>query len=145
MNKIVRPGHVKIDGEWATVYIRIKYSDSKLSFTGVEGPLRNGNALGSCGQINMSLKATEVHCAAGWSQATLQALLDVWDKWHLNDMRAGCMHQQARGETWGSNPGATCPSCGYVLGSAWVFEPVPYEIIHWLKMLPDSNSTPAWV
>jgi hypothetical protein len=26
-------------------------------------------------------------------------LLEIWDRWHLNDMRAGCQHQRARWDT----------------------------------------------
>ena len=38
-----------------------------------------------------------------------------------------------------------CPVCGYKYGSAWRFEEVPAEVIDWLKSLPDTKITPAWV
>ena len=66
----------------------------------------------------------------------IQAVLRDWFPeyatllpWHLNDMHAECTHQQARGETWKTHPSATCPDCGYVLGSAWTKRELPPEII----------------
>jgi len=42
----------------------------------------------------------------------------VWERWHLNDMRAGCEHQGP-----GSQLGETCPS-GYGYGTAWLVDPL---------------------
>jgi hypothetical protein len=69
--------------------------------------------------------------------------------WHLNDMRAGCEHQEALG--WGDGKDITltlpnafgvptevtfkdsllapCPMCGYKYGSAWRTVEVPQEIL----------------
>jgi hypothetical protein len=38
-----------------------------------------------------------------------------------------------------------CPVCGYKYGTAWRFEEVPAEVIDWLKSLPATKITPAWV
>ena len=55
-NKILKLGTNKTDGgRFYTVYSRIKIVDDKLSITGVEGPLSSGNALGSCGQIELNI------------------------------------------------------------------------------------------
>lgn len=120
-------------------------------------------------------------------------IAELWDRWHLNGMRAGCAHQ---GETWtctrdanaearetarriGADPGAiapdvcgtlngwpvirelfgehpypkrgdachvcdrarwdepsdACPETGYRYGTAWLYEPVPPEIIAELRRL----------
>ena len=53
--------------------------------------------------------------------------------WHLNDMHAECEHQQARGETYQSHPGAVCPDCGYKLGSAWKKRELPAEVVEWAE------------
>lgn len=50
-------------------------------------------------------------------------------KWHLNDMRAECEHQEARGETWKTHALAVCPDCGYTLGSKWLARELPPEIV----------------
>lgn len=70
----------------------------------------------SCGQIQESLREWFPEYAA---------LLPH----HLNDMRAECVHQEARGETWTKNPDAVCPDCGYKLGSAWLKRELPSEVI----------------
>ncbi len=49
-------------------------------------------------------------------------------KWHLNDMKAECEHQEARGETWATHPNNECPDCGYRLGTSWKKRELPSEI-----------------
>lgn len=47
-------------------------------------------------------------------------LARAWDRWHLNDMRSHCAHQDA------AVPWQECPPCtetGYRAGSAWLLEP----------------------
>lgn len=51
-------------------------------------------------------------------------------KWHLNGMRAGCAHQQADIKY---EIGAVCEFCGYKYGSAWLYEPLPADVIGWAK------------
>lgn len=53
MNKTVRLGTTKLWKRNANVFCKIQFVDGKLSITGVEGPLKSGNCLGSCGQIVM--------------------------------------------------------------------------------------------
>ena len=97
--KIVRLGTENTGGGRSYgVYCKIVYKDGNLSITGVEGPLRSGNCLGACGQIVMHLKAEDfTSFAPGWNKAKLLQFLDIWDKWHLNDMQPGCEHQRAAG------------------------------------------------
>lgn len=38
-----------------------------------------------------------IEYAAGWDRARLDRLLEVWDRWHLNDMKPECEHQRAAG------------------------------------------------
>lgn len=89
----------------------------------------------------------------------LRRLLEVWERWHLNGMRAGCEHQ---GEKWtctapgcqtengwhlkpeypkrgdacrrcGRNrwdePSDHCPETGYRFGTSWLLEELPAEIV----------------
>lgn len=101
INKTVRIGTVEIGGRPADVFCRVKFEGGKLSISGVEGPLRNGDARGSCGQIEMHMgNGDGVKPAPGWTPALIQKFLETWRAWHLNDMRAGCEHQRAKG--WGS-------------------------------------------
>ena len=80
-----------------STFVEVIYKDGKLSITGVEGPLPNGNAIGSCGQICMGMDVETMMPALGWTKPMLARLLEIWNEWHLNDMRAGCEHQRA---TW---------------------------------------------
>ena len=85
-------------GRHMSIYVKVEYSaDGKLSLSGVEGPLPSGNCLGSCGQINMDGLNIENY-APGWNSGMVAKLTKLWDRWHLNNMRAGCEHQ--RGEGW---------------------------------------------
>lgn len=54
-------------------------------------------------------------------------------RWHLNDMNAGCVHQDARGETYTDNPGAECLECGCKLGHAWNKRELPPEVVRWAE------------
>jgi hypothetical protein len=71
-------GHVIM----ASVFATIEYRDGKLSITGVHGPRSNGDAYGSCGQCIDTARTCSPRFA------------DLWDRWHLNDMRPGCEHQR---------------------------------------------------
>lgn len=95
MKKTVRLGKTKIGNRLVSVFCQIEITEGKLSITGVEGPMSNGDAVGSCGQIDMS-RPEIVELAPGWNQSRLAQFWDIWGKWHLNDMRPGCQHQQ----TW---------------------------------------------
>lgn len=110
--KTIRPGTVPTyDGKRHSVYCKIEYADGRLSITGVVGPKTNGDAHGGAGQIDMEfahrnptdndsrysapIKPDEICFADGWGPWAWLEFLDVWKHWHLNDMQAGCEHQQA--------------------------------------------------
>ena len=97
INKTVRIGTTSTyGGRGMSIYCRIKFNDSRLSITGVEGPLPSGNCLGSCGQIDTGLNPADFNTyAPGWNVGLLRRFLDVWDNWHLNDMNAGTPAQTA--------------------------------------------------
>lgn len=88
------------------VFARVTYShDGRLSFIGVEGPKRGGNAHGSSGQIIMGWREHPgdwTTNGSDFSKAQLDEFMALWDRWHLNDMRADCEHQRA--EKWGERP-----------------------------------------
>ena len=82
----------------APLWVKILYIDGRLSITGVHGPLRNGEAHGDCGQVTERLaellKFPDLICVEGGTE-TVRRLLDYWEEWHLNSMRAHCDHQIA--------------------------------------------------
>ena len=58
----------------------------------------------------------------------VRRLVEIWQRWHLNDMRAGCAHQRAAG--WSSEDcGKPCSWCGYRYGTAWLREEIPADVV----------------
>jgi hypothetical protein len=161
--KVIRPGTLPtFGGSHVSVYINIKYNDGCLSITGVIGPRPSGNCYGGCGQIDMEFAhrnpadndkrnnhptpTSEFTWAPGWTADMWLELLDIWNRWHLNDMKSGCEHQRALGWTsYDEHPSEPCPVCGYKYGSAWLREEVPADVLEWLRELPDTDRQPAWV
>jgi hypothetical protein len=80
--KVSAIGHSK---ETGTTWVKVKYEGGRLSITGVEGPLRNGDARGGCGQIVMDEWCFDSY-REGWNADMVRHLRDVWNDWHLNDL-----------------------------------------------------------
>jgi hypothetical protein len=148
MNKLLRIGH----GPYGTVFCTVKFSkDGYLSITGVIGPKANGDCVGGCGQCRDFI-VTDY--APGWNAGIAEQFREIWDRWHLNDMRAG---SQIQSDYLRANPIPLCVdyyvvACetlraaglnpdpqGYVYGSAWNFESVPASVIEFLESLPESD------
>jgi hypothetical protein len=158
--KIVRIGK----GPDGSVFCKARFCDGRLSITGVEGPKRNGDARGSCGQIVMHEWQIEEY-APNWTPALETQFRAVWDMWHLNDMQAGTPAQmahlralEAQGRDW-RKEGATShyhwalaeldaaglnPQGGEY-GRRWYRVEVPGDVLAFLQSLPDTDLQPAWV
>lgn len=76
-------------------YVKITYKKGRLSLTGVIGPTRGGNCKGSCGQCLEEIREGEP--TEKWTREMLDRLCDIWDAWHLNDMRPYCTHMKQLG------------------------------------------------
>lgn len=163
MNKIIRLGK----SNSGNIYCRIKYENGRLLINGVEGPYLNGDCKGGAGQIVMYLLGNEkdIAPAPGWDLEKIKMFLELWDRWHLNDMRAGSesqmrwlrenpipKHRYEYPKSYytvisellaqaGLNPDAD----GYKYGHAWKFEAVPEWVITFFKGLPDTDIQPYWV
>lgn len=105
MKKVIRIGTVKAGCPEKNydAFAKVEYEYGKLSISGVIGPRKSGNAAGSSGQFIMDFReyderghmsVADVIPAPGWNAESIRKFFDVWDKWHLNDMRAGCVHQR---------------------------------------------------
>jgi hypothetical protein len=153
MDKVVRIGSNRTHGgRWYSTYARIQFDGERLSIAGVEGPTQGGNAIGACGQIGGHVSDLAVErLAPKWNDRMLQGFRYVWKRWHLNDMRSGCQHQRDFGWVYEEHhdpktfKGDACPICGYSIGSRWLTEQVPADIIEFLASLPDTDRAPAWV
>jgi hypothetical protein len=141
-----------------TAHLPIK-AHSRLSISGQLRQVTNGRRVGNgiaFGQIAMSLREM-TPCDRFGSPAEMAPetarLLDIWELWHLNDMRAGCMHQSRQlpkisrawypGKTWEPSTvwevqraieTAKCP-CGYSYGSSWLVDVLPPSIHDWYASL----------
>jgi len=76
------------------------------------------------------------------SQEDLQTIINIWEKWHLNDLKAGTEKQQAFIKEWEQNNkyeySAVCEALkkaelyednNYKYGHAWLVNPLPEEVI----------------
>lgn len=117
MEKIINPGIIDTgNGRRANFFCKVEIKNGRLSISGVIGPLRSGNALGGCGQIDMEfehrnpddndsryschIKADEIKFSYGWNKEIWLKFLDVWKDWHLNDMNAGTQKQEKAIKEW---------------------------------------------
>jgi hypothetical protein len=102
---------------------------TELSICG-HGKSKGRHVSDFAGQIVGELrKITEP--AEGWTRAELHQIADVWERWHLNGMKAACAHMPT-----GADLGTYCQATDaegerydYKYGTAWLVEPLPAEVI----------------
>ena len=158
MNKLLYLGRTRA----GKVFVTINLKDNKLSMTGVIGPRQGGNCQGGCGQIIQELTEDQfTRCHPPWTERKIAELLDVWRRWHLNDLRAGTVDQEqwlrehakeAEQRTTGyyewaceALQGAGLnPDHGYRYGSQWLKESLPEAIERYLEGLPESEERMPW-
>lgn len=116
---------------------------------------RAGRDYESAGQILEELDTVD-RLTPGWSPADVESLRTIWQRWHLNDMRAACEHMPPAGELitepdgFGGRRVSTtdnvCPVTGYKYGHAWLLEYVPTDVLAELVRLQSLpvGSLPAW-
>jgi hypothetical protein len=165
-NKVVNPGSVEIGTCLHEMFVCIEYRpNGELSIRGVVGPWHSGNCAGPCGQCDEELDNISVF-HKGWSKAKVRKFRQVWNDWHLNHMRPGCVHQaewdpskelllpdgkkkKAGWVTHEAHPEGLldkpCPVCGYKYGTEWKKQDVPGDVLDWLYSLPDTKINSAWV
>lgn len=95
MKKVINPCMCEVYNGNARGFVKIEYDGGELSLCGVIGPMSDGNAKGSCGQCTDEIRKGEP--IEGWTREMLDKLCEIWDRWHLNDMRPYCEHQKELG------------------------------------------------
>lgn len=112
----------------------------------------------SCGQVVDHLRTTVPDPKSSWTQADIDSLVAIWERWHLNDLNAGCVHQPPESIVYETNSHygyrqpdlentPRCPETGYKWGSDWLAEVVPDDVLvefHRLMDLP-LGPAPAWL
>lgn len=100
MKKIINPCTCEVytnSGNFAeaNAFVEITYENGKLSLHGVIGPMSNGDCKGSCGQCVEEIRSGTPK--EPWTKEMIKKLCDIWEEWHLNDMRPYCQHQKELG------------------------------------------------
>lgn len=92
----------------------------------------------------MTIDPDDIEPAEGWTRKDVHNLVDIWARWHLNGMRAGCAHVPE--PLWETNERygyrqpdlKNTPACrvsGYRYGHAWLAEELPAEIVTEVRRL----------
>lgn len=130
-------------GGTVDIEIKLKESDKGIEFTACGNSwLRSGNDTYLGGQCIDSLPDEIKTWLIDPHQFNKIEL--VWQRWHLNDMNAGCFHQH---QTLRENPEwsrdytelikrdgfMSCDICDYKYGSAWLREDLPEDVIAEIK------------
>lgn len=100
MNKVVHVGSYERKAVYCRISTEVKECTmldgtvsevTVLSITGVVGPKSNGDAY-EAGQCCDTVR--QCTPGAGWTADMVARLCDIWQRWHLNDMRPYCEHQR---------------------------------------------------
>lgn len=101
---------------------------------GISGLIKDKGArrVSGAGQVVDDVRRI-VEPAEGWTRAELHKLAEVWDRWHLNGLKAGCAHMPANAEVGktecpvqAADPKVEKP---YVYGTAWLIEALPEDVV----------------
>lgn len=148
--RITSPGLVPSEGR---LFVTIQWDGTRLSITGVVGPCSNGNCVGSCGQTGIP---DDLRPAKDWTADQVAKLRATWDRWHLNDTRAGCEHQRDSPEwnvtaplelcelSWGTEftKAQNRASAGKMTPAEYVEYGRRREIVYRLTIEPDRPKSP---
>jgi len=91
-SKVVNPCTCEVNGRNYSAYAKIKFINGNLTIFGIIGPMSDGNSIGSAGQCVDEIRAGKP--TADWTSKMLQKFCDIWDDFHLNDMRPYCSHMK---------------------------------------------------
>lgn len=95
MEKIINPCRCIVGNRYYQSYAEIKYKDGNLSISGVIGPMSNGGCASFAGQCVDEIRVGRP--TEKWNEEMLEKFCNIWDCWHLNNMRPYCQHQKELG------------------------------------------------
>lgn len=81
--KIINPCTCEVWGDsgktkQTNAFVKIEWDGKRLRISGVVGPMRNGNCLGSAGQCVDSIRGGTP--ADGWTREMLDKFCDIWGR-----------------------------------------------------------------
>ena len=113
----------------------------------------SGNWCGMAGQIHADIRENMHRVAMwhdGWTAEKLSKLLEVWERWHLNDKCAGTPEQREIIKNAEKQRGSRLyyeQACrelqicgmykhnGYVYGTDWLYEELPEDVVAFIMSL----------
>ncbi len=120
------PVGTAINGDRIAVDIRLDNGEFSVSWIATAPRCRRAYAFGQIAEIDFDPRA----------QALAWELREIWKRWHLNHMHAGCEHQRKLGwesDGYDKHPSELCPECGYAYGTKWNRIELPAEVLEWLE------------
>ena len=139
----IRPAFdITRDGRCRGFYIKIEFTEGgRLSLYGCWN--------GTSGQNHRELLDESLIPADGFEYSDLLKIKKIWERWHLNDMKAGTPRQEEFIRNWcltheydyanallALSEAGLLVDNGYRYGNSWLKEEVPEDIIRYLFSLP---------
>lgn len=122
-----------IDRMGVFVDIEVKETDKGPELS-ISAELRRSGHGVMFGQCRDEVKAVALRGTPIMPRREILRMVDIWERWHMNGMQAGCEHQRALGwNSYDEHPSEPCPTCGYKYGTAWLYEPLPQDVIDWAQ------------
>ena len=117
--------------EWQTIDHKVVSTYLRLSISGQAIPWSSGGDFTYCGQIQSTImgQVEDETFQCSILSSKLIRILDIWNRWHLNDLIPGCVHQKTGSYDDPAISGQICPDTGYKYGHAWLVEPLPGPIV----------------
>jgi hypothetical protein len=157
--------YIGTTAEVGRLFAYVDLKDGELSISGVEGPKSNGDCRGGCAQCLEDWPGMVIEFALGWDSIKLMELVKIWQRWHLNKMRAGTPAQMSYLrehpitvvypdshydkalevlEAAGLQPDLLDGE-PYSYGSAWLTEELPAKVVETIESWVEGTQPPdAW-
>lgn len=147
--KVIRIGNLNWCKNKSDMWYTITYQDNKLSIVGDVGP-----CTGQIGDITtLYAQQNEIDYAKGWNANMVFMFTALWNKYNLNDRKAGNEAQEFfvcyvletnNVDNYDDivemlDEAGLEPSGGYEYGTEWLTIPVPEWALEWLYNLPDAD------
>jgi len=157
MKKTIEIGKIKREGRnyRCILTIKIRNEENDKPTLSITGEITRYKRVICCGQIDNEIEQyyNDGSLNLFIKAEQLEKLLQIWRRWHLNDLRPYCEHQWKLIPYYENELGKTffdannyghiiklpdfkwCSRCGYTYGTKWLYEPLPKEVIKFLEEL----------
>ena len=141
---------------YAQIKVELRTKNDGQYVLSMQGQIGGRN--GSSGQCYEEIMDTYNKAPKQKQFELLQKICAVWERWHLNDLRAGTPRQMAALRELKKSQGKIgdydaqlkylesrnlVEDNGYKYGSAWLFEPLPQDVLNFIQKLIGIPETQA--